>query len=488
MIRHALAVLIFSLIAGCASTHSSAVKTDPPNIVLLFTDDQGYNDLSCYGSPLINTPNIDRMAQEGMRFTDFYVAAPICTPSRAALLTGCYPQRVSMEQIPPEPDKGRKNPQGVLFPGSSYGLNPSEITIAQLLKSRGYATRAIGKWHLGDAPEFSPLVFGFDHYFGIPYSNDMKPSPLVRDHTTIEQPANQDTLLDRYTADAISFIHQSKSKPFFLYLAYNSPHVPVHVPDRFRGKSPRGIYGDAIEAIDDSAAQILATLKKEHLDNNTLVIFTSDNGPWYSQGEDGGSATPLRAGKGTTYEGAMRVPFIARWPGHIPAHQVNHELATSMDLLPTFAALAAATPPHDRIIDGHDIRALLFNEPGIASPTKVFYFYQQHKLNAVRSGVWKLKFRTTLSDENTFTRWEMPDAPIPEALYNLFQDPGEQKSVLKDHPDIVKRLRAYANQAREDLGDARQQKVGKNIRPIGHIDSPATHPSANVRSEANYFD
>jgi arylsulfatase A len=487
MNRAFLSLLILSLISGCAAQKLSQMA-NPPNVIILLTDDQGYNDLGCYGSPLIETPNIDRMAREGMRFTDYYVAAPLCTPSRAALMTGCYPQRVSMASIPPEPEKGRKNPQGVLFPGSGYGLNPHEVTIAQVLKSRGYATRAIGKWHLGDAPEFSPLVFGFDHYFGIPYSNDMKPSPLMRDRKQVEEPANQDTLVDRYTADAVSFIHESREKPFFLYLAYNSPHVPVHAPDRFRGRSPRGIYGDAIETIDWSAGRIFDALTKDHLDRNTIVLFTSDNGPWLSAGEDGGSATPLRAGKGTTYDGAMRVPFIARWPGQIPAGKVNRELVTEMDFLPTVAAISGTKAPADRIIDGHDIRALLFDEPAGSSPTVAFFYYQQYRLNAVRCGVWKLKFRTNLSDENTFQRFENPDTPIPEALYNLFQDPGEQKSVLRDHPEIVKKLRDYANKAREDLGDARQQKIGKNLRPIGHINTPSTNPSAAVNSEANYFD
>ena len=460
-----------------------------PNVVILLADDQGYNDLGCYGSPLIKTPNIDQMAQEGVRFTNFYTAAPICTPSRASLLTGCYPQRISMAKLPAEPAIGKMTPQGVLFPHSSYGLNPHEITIAKILKDQGYATRAIGKWHLGDAEEFSPQHFGFDHYFGIPYSNDMKPSILRRDNAVVENPANQDTLVDRYTADAINFIKSSKDHPFFLYLAFNSPHVPVHAPDRFRGRSPRGIYGDAMTAIDWSAGQVLDTLKALRLDNNTIVIFCSDNGPWLSQGEAGGSATPLRAGKGTTYEGGMRVPFIARWPRHIPPGRVSDEVVTEMDFLPTFTHLAGGQVPQDRIIDGHDISPLLFGKPGAKSPYQAFFYYQQNRLNAVRSGIWKLKFRTTLSDENTFERWQNPNTPIPEALYDLFQDPGEQKSVLKDHPDIVARLRAFADADRDDLGDDRQKKVGRNVRPIGHTNSPTTQTAgANMNTEDRYWD
>lgn len=477
---------------GLASALSGYVHASErsPNVVILLTDDQGYNDLSCYGSPVIKTPRLDEMAKEGIRFTSFYDAAPLCSPSRGALLTGCYPQRIGIAQIPPEPENGHPHPQPLFFPHSKYGLNPNEITIAKILKGQGYATRAIGKWHLGDAPAFSPLNFGFDHYFGIPYSNDMKPSILLRDRKIVEQPVDQDTLEVRYTDDAINFIKQEKDHPFFLYLAYNAPHVPVHVPDNFRGRDKeRGIYGDSIETIDWSAGQILDTLKAQGLDDRTLVFFCSDNGPWLNEGEAGGSATPLRAGKGTTYDGAMRVPCIVRWPGHIPPHQVSDEVVTEMDFLPTIAKIVNTEPPQDRIIDGKDIRPLLFGQPGAKSPYEAFFFYQQLRLNAVRSGIWKLKFRTTLADENTFSRWQNPNTPIPEALYDLYQDPGEQKSVLKDHPDIVARLRALADGARKDLGDARENIRGKNVRPVGETASPtARTASAEANPENKYWD
>ncbi len=438
----------------------------PPNFVIIFTDDQGYNDVGCFGSPMIKTPRLDRMAAEGMKFTDFYSSSPVCTPSRASLMTGCYAQRVSLAMIPSEKGSWRGL---VLFPNSSYGIHPDEITIAELLKGLGYATACVGKWHLGDAPMFLPTRNGFDSYFGIPYSNDMKPALIMRDEEVVENPAVQETLTERYTEEAVRFITENRDRPFFLYLPHSMPHVPLHVSDRFRGKSAGGLYGDVIECIDWSVGRILDTLSSLGIDDNTLVVFTSDNGPWYSQGEHGGFATPLRAAKGATYEGGMREPCIMRWPGTIAAGTVCSELATTMDLLPTLTKLAGGAAPSDRIIDGKDIYPLMTAQPGAKSPHETFFYYYGNELHAVRSGPWKLRLQNTLRNEDIYRRWKDHSARIPEALYNLRTDPGEQKTVLRDHRDIAERLRGLAQKAREDLGDSRTKTKGKNVRPIGKV-------------------
>jgi len=440
----------------------------PPNVIIIMTDDQGYNDLGCYGSPVIKTPRIDRMAAEGTRFTDWYAPAPVCTPTRAALLTGCYPPRVSLRWIPKERPNGED--AHVLYARSRHGLNPSEITVAEILHDRGYATECIGKWHLGDAKPFLPTRQGFDKFLGTPYSNDMLPAVLMRDEKVIEQPMDQDSLIERYTDEATSFIKENKARPFFLYFAHNMPHVPLHVSDRFRGKSAGGLYGDCIEAIDWSVGQVLDTLRELNLDANTLVFYTSDNGPWYMKSEDGGSATPLRGGKGTTYEGGMRMPFIARWRGHVPANRVSHEVLSHIDLMPTIVALAGGQVPTDRIIDGKDVSPILFGQPDAKNPHEYFLYFGDNSLNAIRSGKWKLKFEGTLREETYYTKYEQPDAKIPPALYNLELDPGEQKDVAPNHPDIVKHLSELADAARQDLGDARREIVGKNVRPRGEVD------------------
>ena len=452
--------------AGLAiSGAASEGKQRPPNFIIIFTDDQGYNDVGCFGAPLIRTPNLDRMACEGMKFTDFYVASGVCTPSRAALMTGCYPQRVSMGGIPTEKNEAKL--KHVIFPKSTCGLHPGEITIAQVLKDQGYATACVGKWHLGHLPPFLPTRRGFDSYYGIPYSNDMKPCPLMRDEEVIEEPVIQETITERYTEEAVRFIAANRDRPFFLYLAHNMPHIPLHVSERFEGKSDGGLYGDVIECIDWGVGQILDALDESGAADNTVIVFTSDNGPWHLHGENGGSATPFRAGKGTTYEGGMRVPCIMRWPAAIPAGAVCSELATTMDLLPTFAKLAGGAPPADRIIDGKDISALMTAQPGAETPHEVFCYYYMNKLNAVRSGTWKLKFETTLHDEDIYRYAARHEPKFRPALYNLLTDPGEQKTLYRDHPEIVERLEALAQQAREDLGDSGTAAVGKNIRPIG---------------------
>lgn len=459
--REFLASSTAAALAGVSGGASAAAKK--PNFIIIFTDDQGYADVGCFGAKLIKTPRLDRMAQEGVRFTDFYSAAPVCTPSRAALMTGCYPPRISMGLFPVENGQGG----GVLFPKSTCGLNTDEITIAELLKEQGYATGCVGKWHLGHLQPFLPTRQGFDFYYGIPYSNDMKPACIMRNEEVIEPEAEQDTLTERYAEEAVSFIRANKDKPFFLYLAHNMPHTPLHVSDKFRGKSAGGLYGDVIECIDWSVGRVLDTLAEEGIDENTLVIFTSDNGPWLVKGEHGGLATPLRAGKGTTYEGGMREPCIMRWKGTIPAGTECSELAGTIDLMPTLVKLAGGRPPTDRIIDGRDILDLMLNKPGAKTPHEAYFYFSRNDLHAVRSGDWKLRFELPLQEEDIYRRVPQTDIKMPPALYRVKTDPGEQKNVAKDHPDVVERLTALAQKAREDIGDGITGVQGKNVRPPG---------------------
>jgi arylsulfatase A-like enzyme len=438
----------------------------PPNVIIILTDDQGYSDLGCYGSREIKTQRIDRMASEGMRFTDFYTPAPVCTPTRAGLLTGCHPQRLSLGYIPAEKPDGTA--AHVLYSLSRNGLNPDEVTIAEVLKARGYATAMLGKWHLGDMPPFLPTKQGFDSWMGTPYSNDMKPQVLMRGEQVIED-LDQDALVDRYTEEAVKFIAANKDKPFFLYLAHNMPHRPLHAAARFRGKSAGGLYGDVVESIDWSTGQVLDALKENGVDDRTLVVYTSDNGPWHFIGEQGGYAFPLRGGKGTTYEGGMRVPFIARWPGKIPAGATCREPLSHLDLMPTITALAGGKLP-DRKLDGADISPILLGKPGAKNPHEALFYYSDGNLNAVRSGRWKFKVQTTLQDETEYGKYEDPDAKIPPALYDLERDPSEQKNVMKDHPDVVERLKKLVQAQREELGDRRLGIEGKGVRPRGTVD------------------
>ncbi len=419
-------------VPGCeigAQRMSRRESKDKPNFIIIFTDDQGYQDVGCFGSPNINTPNLDRMAAEGMKFTDFYVAASVCSPSRAALLTGCYPPRVSITKV--------------LFPRDSIGLNPDEVTIADVLKTRGYATACVGKWHLGHLSQFLPTSNGFDSYFGIPYSNDMDGVkgknrnldrtwqqkdyspwnvPLMRNEDIVERPADQTTLIERYTQEAVKFIQKNKKRPFFLYLPHTMPHVPLFVSDEFFVEDVHKAYKATIEQIDSSVGHVLAALKKTGVDRNTLVVFTSDNGPWLGKKHHGGSALPLRDGKFSTYEGGMREPCIARWPGKIPAGKVCSEVCATIDLLPTFARLAGAKLPADRVIDGKDIWPLMSGTPGAKSPHKAFFYYRGNNLEAVRSGKWKLR------------RGKKTE------LYDLEADISEANNVAAEHPGIVKRL------------------------------------------------
>lgn len=421
-------VLPMILLLMCLS--SSAVAQDRPNIVIIWADDLGYGDLGVYGHPTIQTPNLDRMAHEGMKFTQFYAADPRCTMSRAALLTGRYPVRTGVS--------------GVFFAHDSTGMSPDEITIADALKEQGYATTAIGKWHLGHLNEYLPTNQGFDSYFGIPYSNDMSykprrpyfpPLPLMEDEQIIEQPVDQATLTRRYTERAVSFIQQNADQPFFIYLSHTFPHVPLFASEQFHGKSSRGLYGDVVEEIDWSTGEILAELKAQGVAENTLVIFTSDNGPWLSYGEEGGSAGLLRGGKGYTWEGGMRVPGIAWWPGKIPPGQVSKAVASTIDLFTTSLTLAGADIPDDRIIDGVDLMPVLSGQT--ESVREEFFYYNRTKLYAVRKGPWKLHIRKPLSG------YEVSEEPDPPLLYHLEFDPSEQNDLAAEHyadviPDLLR--------------------------------------------------
>ena len=419
----------------------------PPNFVVVFIDDLGYSDLGCFGSPLIKTPRLDRMADEGVKFTSFY-AQPICSPSRASLLTGCLPMRVSI------PD--------VLFPHSKTGINSDEITIAEILKDRGYTTACIGKWHLGHQDKFLPRRHGFDYFYGLPYSNDMDAQsrkepqiPLMRNEEIIEQPANQAMLTERYTDEAIKFIKQNKDNPFFLYLPHTMVHVPLHASEKWCGVSKRGLYGDTVECIDWSTGEILDTLAELGLEDNTLVIFTSDNGPWLVMKENGGRALPLREGKGTCYEGGLRVPTIMRWPGRIPAGSECSETSSTMDILPTFAHLAGAEVPQDRIIDGRDILPLITGEDGAKTPHEAFFYYMRDELRAVRSGKWKLVVK--------------PLEDGKPALYDLESDISESNNLASENPDVVMRLQVLLDKCREDIGDSLTDCTGKNRREPGRV-------------------
>ncbi|MFP4416176.1 MAG: sulfatase [Chitinivibrionales bacterium] len=394
-----------------------------PNFIIIFTDDQGYGDLGCFGSADMHTPNIDRMAAQGMKMTDFYSASPVCTPSRAALLTGNYPLRAG--NLP------------VLWPFHKIGLNPSETTIADVLKGQQYATACIGKWHLGHHKEFSPVRQGFDYFYGMPYSNDMFPKPLLRNDEIIERPVNQNTLTRRYTQEAVKFIRRNKDNPFFLYLPHTMPHVPLAVSDRFRGKTSRGLYADVIAELDWSTGQILSTLKELDLEKDTLVIYTSDNGPWLGKGAKGGSAGPLRGGKFSAYEGGMRVPCVMQWRGIIPAGRSCPALTTTMDLLPTCAALAGASLP-DNPIDGKNIVDVIVGNRSRHSPYDAFIYYgPRGTVRAVRSGSWKLFLKKN-------------------ELYNLREDIGEQTNLYPKHMAMVKKLRKMAIEIDKEIRSQRR--------------------------------
>lgn len=426
---------------------SAAAGAEPrPNIVLIMTDDMGYGDLGCYGHPTIRTPRLDRLAAEGLRCTQFYAGAEVCTPSRAALLTGRLPVRTGMAS----------NKRRVLFPDHVTGLPAEELTLAEALQPHGYATCCVGKWHLGCVRPCLPRQHGFDRYFGLPYSNDMSPAhngaarslgwpatPLFRDDEAIEQEPDQTKLTARYTEVAAQFIRETQTadpnRPFFLYLPHTMPHVPIFAGERFQGRSSRGLYGDVIEELDASVGTLVDLLGELGIAQRTLVIFTSDNGPWLTQGARGGSAGLLREGKGSTWEGGYRVPGIFWWPGKIAPGQVSTAIASALDVMPTCLAAAGVKPPSDIAWDGYDLAPVLFSPKADAGPRQELYYYRNENLFAVRGGPWKLHFKTQKGYGQA-----KPDIHEPPLLYHLDHDPGEQYDVAKQHPEVVEKLKSLA--------------------------------------------
>jgi arylsulfatase A len=457
-------------VPGCGSVLERTLSVDKPNVIIVFCDDVGYADVGVFGAKGYETPNIDRMAAEGVKFTDFYAAAPSCTPSRAALMTGCYPQRVSLPNV--------------IGPSAKIGISDEEKTIAEVLRPLGYATACYGKWHLGHHPKFLPMRHGFDDYFGLPYSNDMWPKhptnksfpdlPLIEGERVIEYNPDQTQLTTWYTEHAVKFIEKNKDQPFFLYLPHSMAHVPLFVSDKFKGKSERGLYGDVMMEIDWSVGQILSTLKRLGIDKKTVVIFSSDNGPWLSYGDHAGSAKPLREGKGTTFDGGQRESTIMRWPGQIPAGTVCNEPASTMDILPTIAKLTGAKLPA-HTIDGKNIWPLMSGKRGAKSPHEAFFYYRGFALEAVRSGKWKLHLPhsyRSLGGRKGGTGGQpvkYEQAKIGLALFDLKKDIGEQHDVSAQYPDVVERLLGLAEKMREDIGDSAKKMTGKNRRPPGRI-------------------
>ena len=430
------------LLSALASSLCHPVMAKP-NLIVIFIDDMGYGDIGPFGSTKNDTPHLDRMAKEGMKLTDFYVASPVCSPSRAALMTGSYPKRVGL---------AKGSGHIVLFPGDPHGLNPKEITIAEVLKNEGYATGCFGKWHLGDQPEFLPTSQGFNEYYGIPYSNDMWPGlkrwkfphlPILRGTKVVDQVDDMDEqaeLCRLFTEEAVKFIEKNKDGPFFVYLPHAFVHGPRKARPEFMAKA-KTVEEAQVEEVDWSAGQILDAVRKAGIEKTTFVLFTSDNG-----GAGGLSSAPLRGGKGSAWEGGVREPTIAWWPGKVPAGSVCKEIASTMDLLPTFAKWAGGKVPKDRVIDGKDVGDLFLGKPGAKTPHDRFFYHQADNLRAVRSGPWKL-FR---------------NGP----LYNLDKDLGEKKNVAAKHPEIVKRLTGYMNKF--------EQNIKKNSRPIGKAKNPRT--------------
>lgn len=472
---HSLLCVICLLVTLAFEVSAALANDRKPNVIVILADDLGYGDLSCYGAKDIATPNIDRMATEGAKFNSFYVS-PVCSPTRAALMTGSHSTRVGIG--------------GVMFPRNKHGLNPDEIILPELLKRQDYATAIIGKWHLGNQDMFQPLNHGFDYWYGTPSSNSQfyfpnmrtyaldcvyregytcegirkrktAACPLIEDNLVIEVPADQTQFTQRYTRETIRFITENKDKPFFVYLAHNMPHIPLHASEEFVGSSKRGVYGDTIQELDWSTGEILRSLKELELDKITLVIFTSDNGPNTGKG---GSAGPLKGGKGSTLEGGVRVPFVARWPGRIPAGTESDEAITGMDLLPTLTRLAGADVPDDRVIDGKDIWPLLAGKPDAKSPHEAVYYLRGRGVQGIRVGDWKYRIAVEKPPKVKKSKGQpasdsQSKKVSVETLYNLREDIGEQNNLIEERPEIARRLQRQLAAFETDLR--------KNLRPAG---------------------
>ncbi len=468
--------------SAVSNAFAAAKKDRPPNVVVIFMDDMGYADIGPFGAEGYETPHLDRMAREGRIFTDFYVTQAVCSASRAGLLTGCYNVRVSI--------------LGALGPKSNNGIHADEVTIAEICKQKDYATACYGKWHLGHHKKFLPMQHGFDDYFGLPYSNDMWPYhpgvlhlpmeqrlkrwphlPLI-DKNEIVNPQvtgkDQEQLTTQYTERAVQFIDNNKDQPFFLYVPHSMVHVPLYVSDKFKGKSDRGLFGDVMMEVDWSVGQILDAIRRHGLEENTLVVFTSDNGPWLSYGDHAGSAAPLREGKGTMFEGGCRESTVMWWPGTVPAGTTCSEPAMTIDILPTVAHLIGAKLPAHKI-DGKNILPLITGEAGARSPQEAYFFYYGRELQAVRYGKWKLHFphgyRTLAGRKggNAGIPVRYSQARIGLSLSHLEADIGETNNVAEQYPDIVAKIQKLADTMRQDLGDSRSKTRGRGIRPAGTL-------------------
>lgn len=466
-----LVLILFS----CAEKKEKKDPEVPPNVILIFTDDQGYQDVGANGSPNIETPNLDQMAKDGIRLTSFYSAQPICSASRAGILTGCYPNRIGIHNA--------------LGPGSPVGINASEMTIAEMLQNTGYKTAIFGKWHLGDSPKFLPTRHGFDEFFGIPYSNDMwpyhpqqgtvfnfGPLPLYENEKVLDTLTDQSQITTQITERSVDFINRNKNNPFFLYVPHPQPHVPLYVSDKFKGKSKRGLYGDVIMEIDWSVGEILKALKKNGLEENTLVIFTSDNGPWLSYGNHAGSALPFREGKGTAWEGAQREPFILRYPQEIKPGRTIDVPVMAIDILPTIAEITGARLPN-LTIDGKSAWPVFTGESNESPQEAYFFYYRVNELMGVRYGKWKMyfphRYRTMEGQEpgkdGLPGQYKMIDMEEIE-LYDLSNDVSETKNVAQEYPEVVDKIKVLANNMRQELGDSLLDLEGSNNREPGRVD------------------
>lgn len=450
-------------------TLSFTTAQERPNIILIFADDLAYGDLGVYGATGWTTPHLDQLAADGAKFDQFYVPHAVCSASRAALLTGSYANRIGIH--------------GALDHTATHGLNPKETTIAEMLQGNGYATGMVGKWHLGHLEEFLPTKQGFDRFFGLPYSNDMWPNhpesknyypplPLIEGEKTLAYLEDQSELTTWYTQKSLEFMEQNKDRPFFLYLAHSMPHVPLFVSDKFRGKSEQGLYGDVMMEIDWSVGQIRKKLNDLGLSENTLIIFTSDNGPWLSYGGHSGLQGGLREGKGTSWDGGIRVPAIFTWPGKIPSGIISNQPAMTIDILPTLAEITSSPLP-ELPIDGRSIWPLI---QGKAIPEYPYYaYYNQNDLQAVIYGKWKLVFPHVYRTIPAGSELRNDGLPVKysyirmekEMLFDLSTDPGESKDILSEFPDVVNQLREFAEQAREDMGDHLTQRIGAGMREPG---------------------